>query len=149
MTRSPAQVSRFFVSTDFSVSYRRAKQIQWQSQGTLGYSLLVALNGELSYALDGKTLQLNAPQFVLFEPNATVTIDAQRAELLFLTFSASLVIQHATAMQLMPPQSTVAFKLEPFSGDKRLDSLFAEFVGELNDERPGKEIVMHALVEQL
>src|SRR5690349_25106325 len=87
MTRSPAQVNRFFVSTDFSVSYRRGKQIQWQSQATSGYALLVMLNGEVSYALDSKTLQLNAAQFVLFEPNATITIDAQRAELLFLTFS--------------------------------------------------------------
>ena len=149
MTRSPAPVNRFFVSNDFSVSYRRAKQLQWQTHGTSSYALLVALNGELKYTLDGRSLELNAPQFVFFGPNASITIDAQRAELLFLTFSASLVIQHATTMQLIPPQSTVAFQPEHFVGDKRLDSLFAEFVSELTDERPGKEIVMHALVEQL
>ena len=149
MTRAPAQFNRFFVSNDFSVSYRRAKQLQWQSQATSGYALLVVLNGELSYALAGRSLELHASQFVLFEPNAHVTIDAQRAELLFLTFSASLVMQHAAAMRLIPPKSTVAFKPEQFSGDKRLDSLFADFVSELTDERPGKEIVMHALVEQL
>ncbi|HJT64948.1 MAG TPA: helix-turn-helix domain-containing protein [Pyrinomonadaceae bacterium] len=149
MTRSPAQVNRFFVSTDFSVSYRRRKQLHWQSQATSGYALLVALDGELSYTLDSRSLELHAPRFVLFEPNASITMDAQRATLLFLTFSATLVLQHATAMHLIPPQSTVTFNGEHFSGDKRLDSLFAEFVGELTDERPGKEIVMHALVEQL
>ena len=149
MNRSPAQLNRFFVSTDFSVSYRRAKQLQWQSQATSGYALLVVLNGELNYTLDGRSLGLHAPQSVLFEPNASIAINAQRAELLFLTFSASLVMQHAAAMHLIPPKSTVAFKREHFSGDKRLDSLFAEFVSELTDERPGKEIVMHALVEQL
>lgn len=149
MTRAPAQFNRFFVSTDFSVSYRRAKQLQWQSQATSGYALLVVLNGELNYTLDGRSLALHAPQCVLFEPNATITISAQRGELLFLTFSASLVMQHAVAMQLIPPKSTVTFKPEHFSGDKRLDSLFAEFVSELTNERPGKEIVMHALIEQL
>src|SRR5689334_20190909 len=128
MTRAPAQFNRFFVSTDFSVSYRRAKQLQWQSQGTSGYALLVVLNGELSYALDTRSLELHAPQFVLFEPNASIAIAAQRAELLFLTFSASLVMQHAAAMKLIPPKSTVTFKPGHFSGDKRLDSLFAEFV---------------------
>ena len=148
MTRSPAQLNRFFVSTDFSVSYRRAKQLQWQSHATSGYSLLVALDGKLSYTLDRSPLELYAPEFVLFEPNAVITISAQRAALLFLTFSASLVLQHATAMRLIPPKSTVTFKLEHFRGDKRLDSLFAEFVNELADEKPGKEIVMRALVEQ-
>lgn len=149
MTRALAQFNRFFISPDFSVSYRRAKQLQWQSQATSGYSLLVVLNGELSYTFDSQSLRLHAPQFVLFEPNASITINAQRADLLFLTFSASLVMQHATAMRLIPPKSTVTFKAEHFSGDKRLDSLFTDFVSELTDERPGKEIVMHALVEQL
>jgi len=149
MTRPPAQLNRFFVASDFSVSYRRAKQLQWQSQATSGYSLLVALDAELSYTIEGSSLQLHAPEFVLFEPNAVITISAQRAALLFLTFSASLVLQNAAAMRLIPPKSTVTFKLEHFSGDKRLESLFAEFVSELTDEKPGKEIVMHALVEQL
>jgi len=149
MTRSTAQVNRFFVLTDFSVSYRRAKQLQWQSQGASVYALLVALNGELNYTLDGTSRELDARQFVLFEPNASLTIKAQSAELLFLTCSASLVMQHAAAMHLIPPKSTVAFKPDHFSDDKRLDSLFADFMSELTDERPGKEIVMHALVEQL
>ena len=149
MTRSPAQLNRFFVSTDFAVSYRRAKQLEWQTHATTGYSLLVALHGQLTYELDGKSFELKSPHFVLFEPSASITANAQRAELLFLTFSASLVMQHAAAMHLIPPKSTVTFRPEHFSGDRKLDGLFAEFVAELTDEKPGKEIVMHALVEQL
>jgi AraC-like DNA-binding protein len=149
MIRAPAQFNRFFVSNDFSVSYRRAKQLQWQSQATSGYALLVVLNGTLSYALDGESRELHAPQFALFEPNSGLTANAQRAELLFLTFSASLVMQHAATMRLIPPKSTVTFKSGHFSDDAKLDSLFAEFSGELTDDKPGKEIVMHALVEQL
>lgn len=149
MTRSPLQLNRFFVSNDFSVSYRRAKQLQWQSQATAGYALLVVLDGDAAYELENNSQQLQALQFVLFEPNVSVAIAAQRAELLFLTFSAALVMQHAETMHLMPPRSTVTFRHGQFSTDRKLDSVFGEFVNELTDDKPGKEIVMHALVEQL
>ncbi|HEY2962370.1 MAG TPA: helix-turn-helix domain-containing protein [Pyrinomonadaceae bacterium] len=149
MTRAVAQFNRFFVSSEFSVSFRRAKQLQWQSQATSGYSLLAALSGQLTYAIDGQQRDLNAEEFVLFEPNISITINANRAETLFLTFSASLVMQHATAMRLIPPNSTVSFRPGHLSGDQKLDSVFAEFVNELTDDKPGKEIVMRALVEQL
>jgi len=149
MTRSPVQLNRFFVSNDFSVSYRRAKQLQWQSQSTAGYSLLAALGGEVVYNVDGRSQSLQAPQCVLFEPNASVTVSAQNAELIFLTFSALLVMQHGETMHLLVPKSTVAFKQGQFHADQKLDGLFAGFVSELTDEKPGKEIVMHALIEQL
>jgi len=149
MMRPPAQFNRFFVSTDFSVSYRRAKQLQWQSQATSGYSLLATLNGQLTYSVDNHLLGLAAPEFVLFEPNVSLTANASHAEILFLTLSASFVVQHATAMRLIPPNSTITFKSAHFSGDQKLDPLFAEFVAELTDDKPGKEIVMRALVEQL
>ena len=149
MTRPLAQLNRFFVSPEFSVSYRRARQLQWQSQATSGYSLLAALNGQLTYALDGHPFQLNASQFVLFQPNTSIIANAKQTELLFLTFSASLVMQHAEAMHLTPPKSTVMFASGPIGDDQKLANLFVEFVAELTSEEPGREIVMHALVEQL
>jgi AraC family transcriptional regulator len=149
MTRPLAQFNRFYVSHEFSVSYRRAKQLQWQNQASSGYSLLAVFNGQLSYTTVGKPIDLHAGQFVLFEPNLSITANAKQAELLFMSFSASLVMQHAASMRLIPPNSTVTFKTEHFSGDQKLDGLFGEFNGELSDEKPGKEIVMRALVEQL
>jgi AraC-like DNA-binding protein len=144
-----AQLNRFFISTEFSVSYRRTKQLQWQSQATSGYALLAALNGKLTYALDGKPLELNTSEFVLFQPNVSINANASRAELLFLTFSASLVMQHAEAMRLTPPKSTVVFKTGTLGHDQKLANVFAEIVVELTSEKPGQEIVMNALVEQL
>jgi len=149
MTRPLAQFNRFFVSADFSVSYRRAKQLHWQSQATSGYSLLATLNGQLTYAVDNHQSDLPAPKFVFFEPNVSITANAAQTEVLFLTLSASFVMQHATAMRLIPPNSTITLKPAQFSGDPKLDPLFAEFVAELADDKPGKEIVMRALVEQL
>jgi AraC-like DNA-binding protein len=148
MTRPVAQLNRFFVSPDYSVYYRRAKQLLWQNQASTGYSLLSTLTGRLEYTVDGKPATLTGSQSIVLEPNTSVTAKGRQVELIFLTFSASLVIQHAAAMRLIPPKSIVTFTREHLSGDQRLDALLLEFVSELAGEEPGKEIVMRALVEQ-
>lgn len=148
MTRPLAQLNKFFVSTDFSVHYRKAKQLLWQNQASSGYSLLTTLDGQLDYAVDDKHISLEPSQSVVLEPSTSVTAKGQQVELLFLTFSASLVLQHAAAMRLIPPKSIVSFTRERVHGDQRLDTLLAEFVSELAGQKPGKEIVMRALVEQ-
>ena len=142
------KLNRFFVSPDFSIYFRRAKQLAWQNQATSGYSLLVTLSGKLDYTINDRRLTLESSESVMFEPNTTVTAKGQKVELLFLTFSASLVIQHATAMRLIPPKSIVTFSRDPIRDDQKLQAMLAEFVSELAAEKPGKEIVLRALVEQ-
>jgi AraC-like DNA-binding protein len=142
------QLNRFFVSPDFSVYYRSAKHLTWQNQATSGYSLLTTLNGKLDYTIDDEHSTLEPVESVVLEPNTTVTAKGHQVELLVLTFSASLVIQNATAMRLIPPKSIVAFTRGHLRNDEKLDRLNAEFVSELAAEKPGKEIVMRALVEQ-
>ena len=149
MTRPLAQLNRFFVSTDFSVHYRKAKQLLWQNQSSSGYGLLTTLNGQFEYVLDDNHASLGTTESVVLEPNTNVTAKGQQIELLSLTFSASLVIQHAAAMRLIPPKSIVTFTRKHIHGDQKLDALLAEFVSELAGEKPGKEIVMRALVEQV
>ena len=149
MTRPQAQQNRFFVSPDFSVHYRKTKQLNWQNPASSGYSLLTTFEGQLDYEVDGQRATLEKTQSVVFEPNTSVSAKGQGVELLFLNVSASLVIQHAADMHLIPPKSIVTFTREHVSGDQRLDRLLAEFAGELAGEKPGREIVMHALVEQV
>jgi AraC family transcriptional regulator len=149
MTRSLAPLNRFFVSPDYSVHYRRAKHLHWQNQASTGYSLLSVLKGKLDYTLDGKRHELTGWQSVVLEPNVSITATGNQSELLFFTFSASLVLQHATTMRLIPPKSTITFARDHQSGDQKLDALLAEFAAELANDKPGKEIVMRALVEQL
>jgi AraC-like DNA-binding protein len=141
-------LNRFFVSPDFSIYFRRAKQLAWQNQATSGYSLLTTLKGELNYTVDEKHDSLESSESVLLEPNTSVTTSGQQVELLFLTFSASLVIQHATTMRLIPPKSIVTFSRDSISDDQTLERILAEFVSELTAEKPGKDIVLRALVEQ-
>jgi AraC family transcriptional regulator len=143
------QLNRFFVSPDFSVHFRRAKQLLWQNQATSGYSLLTTVSGKLEYRIDDKQITLNVGQSVVIEPNRNVTAKGQKVELLFLTFSASLVIQNAAAMRLIPPKSIVTFTRDHLRGDRKLDGLIEEFAAELATEKPGRAIVMRALIEQL
>jgi AraC-like DNA-binding protein len=149
MTRPVAQLNRFFVSQDFSIYYRKTKHLVWQNQSTSAYSLLATLRGKLDYTIDAKRSSLDESESVVIEPNTSVTANGQQVELLFLTFSASLLIQHAAAMRLIPPKSIVTFTREHVHGDQKLDGLLAEFILELAGEKPGKEIVMRALVEQV
>lgn len=153
MTRSLSPLNRFFVSPDFSVYYRRAKQLHWQNQASTGYSLLTVLEGRVDYSVDGaresKQNVLARSQSVVLEPNVTISAAGHDAEFLFLTLSASLVLQCAASMHLIPPNSTVTFTRSHLDPDKKLDALLAEFAVELSDDKPGKEIVMRALVEQM
>ena len=141
-------LNRFFVSPEFSIYYRRTKQLTWQNQATSGYSLLATLSGQLDYTIDNKQRTLKQSDVIVLEPNTSVTAKGRQVELLFLTISASVVIQHATSMRLIPPKSIVTFTVEHVHGDTRLDTLLSEFVSELAAEKPGKEIVMRALLEQ-
>ena len=140
--------NRFFVSPDFSVYCRRTKQLLWQNQATSGYSLLTTISGKLEYTIDNKQLTLDEDQSVVLEPNTNVTAKGQKVELLFFTFSASLVIERAAAMRLVLPKSIVTFTREPVR-DRKLDGLLEEFASELATDKPGKEIVIRSLVEHL
>lgn len=149
MTRSLSLLNRFLVSPEYSVYYRRAKHLQWQNQASTGYSLLTVLKGKLEYNLGGKKNEITAWQSVVFEPNVSIKATGTQSELLFFTFSASLVLQHATTMHLIPPKSTISFTRSHQAGDQRLDTLLADFAAELANDKTGKEIVMRALVEQV
>jgi AraC family transcriptional regulator len=142
-------LNRFFVSPDFSIYYRKSKQLVWHNQATAGYSLLTTLSGKLDYTVNDQRATLEQFESVVLEPNTNVTAKGLQVELLSLTFSASLVIQNASSMRLIPPKSIVTFTREHIHDDRKLDAVLAEFASELATEKPGRDIVMRALVEQV
>jgi AraC family transcriptional regulator len=142
-------LNRFFVSPDFSIYNRKTKQLVWQNQATAGYSLLTTLSGKLDYTVNDQRATLEQFESVVLEPNTNVNAKGLQVELLSLTFSASLVIQNASSMRLIPPKSIVTFTREHIHDDRKLDAVLAEFASELATEKPGRDIVMRALVEQL
>ena len=147
MTRPQAATNRFFVTSDFALYHRRAGQFHWQDQVTSNYLVISVLTGALDCLINENRTRLVETQSLIIEPNVRVDVKGKPVECLFLNLAPTLVIEHSIAMRLSTPLSTVAFGPQVMS-DNKLSELFASFVGELKDEKPGKEIVMRALAEQ-
>jgi len=148
MTRPLVPTNRFFVSSDFSLYYRRAKHLDWKNQVAADYGLLSIISGELTSILTDQPFELRESQSLIIEPNVSIDATGKNLEFLFLTLSPALVMEKAIAMRLIAPQSTVTFKERTIQTDNNLQHLVNNFVSELMDAEPGKEIVMRALSEQ-
>jgi len=146
---TPSQLSRFLVSSDYSVSYQRVKQLDWENQAISAYALLAVIDGRLSYADDFNQGELTANDSLLVGPTGTLSISSNEVELLFLTLSSALVIERASSMKLIAPMSTVTFTANTIHDDRKLIGLLGNIVMELTVEKPGREIVTRALVEQV
>jgi hypothetical protein len=148
MTRPQAAINRFFVTSDFALYYRRAKRFHWQNQITSNYLVINVLSGQLDCLINETLIPLVASQSLIVEPNVRIDTKGAPVACLFLNLAPSLVIEHAIAMQLSTPQSTVTFPSNRVDSDSKLNDLFGSFISELMAEKPGKDIVMRALIEQ-
>jgi len=90
-----------------------------------------------------------ADQALLLGPSIGASLAGQSVELLQLTLAPALVLDHAVRMHLTGPGTAVAFRLDLVERDERLAQLARSLTNELTDERPGREIVLGALVEQV
>lgn len=149
MTRSVSPINRFLISVDYSVYYRKVSQLTWESQASSDYAIATLSAGELEYTTANEVGKLEPSQALILEPNTTFKASGKRVEFLFLVIASAIVIQHAVSMRLVPPKSTVSFPHEPVINDSDLNALLARLVAELGVEKPGREIVMRAVVEQL
>jgi len=146
---TPSTLSRFLVSSDYSVYYRRVKQLHWENQAISAYALLAVIDGQLHYKSDFNQGELAADDSLLLGPTGTLSVSSKDIELLFLTLSSALVIERAANMKLIAPMSTVTFTSNTIHDDRKLTGLVANIVTELAVEQAGKEIVTRALVEQV
>ena len=149
MTPASSPINKFFVSSDFSIYYRRAKQFDWQNQVTAVYALVTVLSGRLDCFVNEQIIQLGESKSLILEPNTSIAAQGKQVEFLFMTLAPARVIESAIAMRLVAPQSMVTFGTNTTVSDKKLDDLCGNFVVELIDEQPGKDIVLGAISEQI
>ena len=149
MTRTQPSVNRFFVGSDYSIYLRQANTLAWQNPVTSNYALLTMLDGQLECFRNAESTQLGVSQSLIIEPNLNLTAHGKHAKFLLISFSPSTAIEHAIAMRLITPQSTVAFNAALIQRDPVIEHLSLNLVDELTNEQPGKEIVMRALGEQV
>ncbi|HSE33743.1 MAG TPA: AraC family transcriptional regulator [Pyrinomonadaceae bacterium] len=148
MTRSPA-LKRFLVSSDYSVYYRKAKQLKFHSAPSSDYQLLTPLLGHLEYSAGDVRGELYSSDVLILDPHTAVSVTGNTVGFLQVTVSSAVLVQHAISMRLIPPKSTIAFPVEPLTNDKTLNRLLLSLHKELLADEPGREIVMRAMVEQL
>lgn len=149
MTRSVSPLNRFLISSDYSVYYREVRQLKWEAPATPDYAVATLFSGELEYTSSNGIGKLYPSEVLILEPNTNLKASGKHVNLLFLVVSSAIVIQHAVAMRLVPTKSTVAFPDEPIKNDSDLNGLLARFSSELMSQKPGQDIVMRAVVDQI
>jgi AraC-like DNA-binding protein len=154
------QPNRFFVSPHYSVYYRRQKTFQWNSEARAEYEITLLLEGKLIVKSPGASNELLQGESLLQNPSAgCAEISARKflisnvlgkaVELLQVSLSPTFVSDHAVRMHLLGPGAMVVFSQDRVVGDVRLQEWGHSLADELNEARPGGEIVIAALVEQL
>ncbi|HZJ45544.1 MAG TPA: AraC family transcriptional regulator [Pyrinomonadaceae bacterium] len=149
MTVPQTPSNRFLINPEYSVLYRSAAHLKWEIHASSAYSFLAVFSGVLDLSFNGNSLKLNPGQSRILEPNTSLTASGKRVEVLDITISPALALQHAMTMKLIPAKSMIAFSENVIQNDTRLDRILGDLISELEAESPGKEIIVRALVEQL
>jgi AraC family transcriptional regulator len=149
MSPSPPSVNRFFISPRYSLYYRRVKKLAGTHEARPDYTVILLLDGRLKFTIDAKLVSLLSDQTLLLGPSMSGTMAGQSVELLQLTLAPDLVVDHAVRMRLSGPGTAVAFRQDLVEHDERLAQLARSLTTELTDEKPGREIVLGALVDQV
>ena len=149
MTVPQTPSNRFLINPEYSVLYRSAAHLKWEIHASSAYSFLAVFSGVLDLSFNGDSLKLNPGQSRILEPNTSLTASGKRVEVLDITISPALALQHAVTMKLIPAKSMIAFSENVIQNDTRLDRILGDLSSELEAESPGKEIIVRALVEQL
>ena len=147
MSRSSNQLNRFFVCPQYSVSYRRQKRFEWNNEALSGYEILFLLEGKLNFKSLGE--ELLQGHSLLLNPSSGCTLLGKGVEVLQLSLAPTFVSDHAVRMHLMGTGATVVFAQDRVASDSRLQEWGQSLANELNEGRPGGEIVIGALVEQV
>lgn len=142
------QPNRFFVCPQYSIYYRRQKKFEWKGEGQADYQLLVLLTGNLSLASAGETASLAERQSLLLNPGSAESVSGKAVELLQLSLSPAFVTDHAVRMHLLGTGAMVLFA-KSIVEDVRLRDWAKSLAVELKEERPGGQIVIGALAEQI
>ena len=147
MSRPPNQPNRFFVCPQYSVSYRRQRRFEWNSEARSGYEILFLLEGKLNFKSAGE--ELLKGHSLLLNPSSGCSLLGKTVEVLQISLAPTFVSDHAVRMHLMGTGATVVFVQDRVAGDSRLQEWGQSLPNELNEERPGGAIVIGALVEQV
>jgi AraC family transcriptional regulator len=148
MNTPATQVDKVFLRPAFSIHYRRASRVRWQSEARADYSLALLLSGELSGHVNEFETDIRSGA-ILLEPGATASVAGREIEFLTITIAPSYVLDCAVRTRLFREHATITFRRNVIEHDERLALLAHNLADELSHEAAGQEIVIVALIEQL
>jgi len=141
---APTQPNRFFICPQYSIYYRRLKKLELKSEPRSDYGVIVVLDGQLAITSDEATSVIARGESLLMNPASSGSLAVKTVELLLLSLSPAFVNDHAVRMHLMGTGATVVFTQNLIEADAALRELARTLASELNEDRPGGEIVIAA-----
>jgi AraC-like DNA-binding protein len=145
---SPPQSNRFFVCPQYSIYYRRQKKLEWNNPARVDYEVIFLFDGNITLE-SGEASEVLKGQSLLLNPSNEFKISGKGIEYLRLSLDPLFVSDHAVRMQLLSTGALVVFAQNLVGADGRLQDWGHSLAAELNEGRPGGEIVIGALVEQI
>jgi AraC family transcriptional regulator len=149
MDHSQPELNRFFVRPQYSIHYRRLKKLNWTNDARSDYGVLLVLNGDLEFKAGETAGKISQDQSLLINPSLSTTATGAGVELLLLTISAAYILERAVRMRLIVQGALVVFQHSLVKRDAQLSESARTLSAELREEKPGGEIVIAALVEQI
>jgi AraC family transcriptional regulator len=151
MSQSQAQVDRVFLRPQQAIFYRRVRRMRWQAEARAEYSALFLLGGAASFETSAAAGEIQKGGALLIDPGLSAKATGQESvEYLWLSLAPSYVLDCAVRTRLVGAGNSVTFRTtEAVSDDERLARLARDLADELAYEKPGQEVVVAALVEQL
>ena len=146
---SPAQPNRFFVCPQYSIYYRRQRKFERKSEAPVDYEVIFLFDGSLTIETSGSTELLSSGQSVLLNPADSNRLSGKSVEILQLSLAPAFVSDHGVRMHLLGAGALVVFAQQSIAKDARLQEWARSLATELKEERPGGDIVISALVEQI
>ena len=113
------------------------------------YQVLFLLDGTLTFRSETLTTEIAPGQSLLLNPSSRGSVSGKRVELLFLSLAPAFLSDHAVRMHLLGSGAMVVFSRTLIEADARLQQLARELASELRDTKPGGEIIVEALIEQI
>lgn len=149
MDSSLPELNRFFVRPQYSIQYRRLKTLNWTNEARSDYGVLLVLDGNLEFKTGAAEGKVSKDQSLLISPSISATATGAGVEMLLLTISPAYILDRAVRMRLIGQGGLVAFQHSLVKRDAQLSELASTLSAELMEEKPGGEIVVAALVEQI
>jgi AraC family transcriptional regulator len=149
MSQRQEQSDRVFLRPQYTIFYRHARRMRWQTEARAEYTTLFLLGGKARYNLSGSTGELASEGALLLDPGREAKAAGGAARFVTLSLSPAYLLDCAVRMRLLSATTSVTFRAGVVKSDRHLSRLAHGLADELTVDEPGQEVVMAALVEQL